>query len=172
MRPRMALALLIAVFMVSCVTTRKLDTSKPVQMVESGLGTDYRQDGQPLSRSDLEDALEAHPAAGPKMSGYQAKKWMGVLFGGVGGGLVGHNVATNLTASGDKDWTLSLVGAGLMAIGLPFGLIAEGQFRSAVEAYNGGFMQAQAPGEVVPFLSILAEPERSMQCLAGMRMSF
>jgi len=165
-------AVLLAAFMVACATTpgKNLDTSRPLQSD----GAIYRQGDQPILMADLEEKLAAHPAAGPEMGGYQAKKWTGLILGSVGGSLVGWNVGNNLTKTGSKDWTLALAGAGAIVLALPFALMADGQMRSAVEAYNGSFSQAQSKvlGGAVPFIAVLPEPEGGKQCLAGVTMSF
>jgi hypothetical protein len=170
MRHTTVTAVLLAAFMMACATGRKLDTSRPLQITD---GT-YRQGDEPLLMSDLEERLAAHPAAGPEMGGYKALKWTGLILGTVGGSLVGWNVGDNLTKTGKKSWTPTLVGAGVIALAIPFGLMADGQMRSAAEAYNGSFTQAQSDvlGGVLPFIAILPEPEGGKQCLAGVTMSF
>jgi hypothetical protein len=170
MRHTSAPAVLLASFMVACATGKNLDTSRPVE-IKDGM---YRQGGQPVLVPDLEDKLAEHPAAGPELSGYKAKKWTAWILASVGGSLVGWNLGDNLTKTGKKNWTPTLVGAGAVVVAMPLALMADGQMRSAVNAYNSSFTQAQSsePGEPVPFIVVLPEPEGGKQCLAGVTMSF
>lgn len=163
-------AVLLAASMVACATGKQLDTSRPIQMDD---GT-YRQGNEPLLMTDLEDKLAAHPAAGPKLDGYQAKKWTGVLLGGVGGGLVGWNVTDNLMKKGEKSWTPTLVGAGAILLSIPFAVMASGQMHSAAEAYNGSFAQSQSSvlSGALPYIAVVPEPSGGRQCRAGFTMSF
>lgn len=174
MRQMTRLAVVLAAFTVGCVTTgRKLDTSKPLQLE----GGTFRQDGQPLLLSDVEDKFAAHPSTRNRMGGYQAKKWTGMLLGYTGGALIGWNVADNLMKGGDlanKDWTLSLVGVGAVALAVPFALMADGQMKSAVESYNGRFSLAGSDvlRSAVPFFAVVPQRQGGNQCLAGVTLSF
>lgn len=171
MRHATVAAILLATFTVGCAATgKKLDTSRPIQLEGGG----YRQSDQPLMLDDMEDKLAAHPAASPHMGGYKAKKYTGSFFAYVGGGLVGWNVADNLTTKGDKNWTMSLVGAGAVVLAIPFAVMASGQLNSAAEAYNGSFTQAnsETPGGAVPYFVVLPRPEGGKQYFGGMAMSF
>lgn len=170
MRHSTVSAVLLATFMVGCATTGKnFDTSRPLQID----GGTYRQGDQAILVPDLEDKLAVHPATAQEMGGYKAKKWTGMILGSVGGGLVGWNVGDNLT-SGRSDWTLALVGAGSIALAIPFALMADGQLRSAAETYNASFTHAQSkvPVDAVPFVAFLPKPNGDKQCLAGVTMSF
>ncbi|AKJ04741.1 hypothetical protein ATI61_101182 [Archangium gephyra] len=172
MRHTTVSAILLATFTVACATApgKNFDTSRPLK-IEGG---SYRQGEQIIQLPELEEKLEAHPAARPQMGGYQAKKWTGMILGSAGGALVGWNLGTNLTTSGTKTWTPALVGAGAIALAIPFALMADGQLRSAAEAYNGSFAQPQSKvlGGAVPFLAIVPESNGRKQCLAGFTMSF
>ena len=170
MRHTNVTAVLLAACMVGCATGKTLDTSRPLQID----GATYSQGGQTLLMSDLEEKLAAHPTAGRELGGYTAKKWTGLILGSVGGSLVGWNVGDNLSKTGKMDWTPALVGAGAIALAIPFALMADGQMRSAAEAYNGSFAQSQSKvlGGAVPFIAVLPEPEGGKQCLAGVTMSF
>lgn len=164
-------AVLLAASMVACATGKNLDTTRPLQL-DNGA---YRQGDQDILVSDLEEKLAAHPAAGSKMGGYQAKKWTGVLLGGVGGGLVGWNVTNNLMKNtGKADWTPTLVGAGAIALSIPFAVMASGQMRSAAEAYNGSFAKTQSEvlGGALPYVAVLPERTGGKQCHAGFTMAF
>jgi hypothetical protein len=169
MRYTTGLAVLLSTSMVACATGKSFDTSRPIQ-VDGGT---YRQGDQPLLMNDLEEKLAAHPAAGKQMGGYQAKKWTGLLLGTAGGALVGWNLSDNLM-KGTSDWTPALIGAGAIALGVPFALLADGQLRSAAETYNGGFAQSQSkvPVSALPFFAIVPKREGGNQCLAGVTMSF
>lgn len=174
MRHMTGLAVLLAVFTVGCATTgRKLDTSKPLQLE----GGTFRQEGQPLLVSDVEEKFAKHPSTRKRMDGYQAKKWTGVILGSIGGALIGWNVTDNLLRPGytaDKDWTPSLVGAGAVALSLPFAVMAKMQMDSAVESYNGRFSMAGSDvlRSAVPFIAVLPQRQGGNQCLAGVTLSF
>jgi hypothetical protein len=75
---------------------------------------------------------------------------------------------------GKKDWTLALVGAGACVLAIPFALMADGQLRSAAEAYNGSFIQTQSNvlGGAVPFVAVVPEKEGGKQWVGGVTMSF
>ncbi len=167
MRHTTGLAVLISTSMVACATGKSFDTSRPLQLD----GGTYRQGDQSLLLTDLEEKLAAHPAAGREMGGYQAKKWTGVLLGSAGGALVGWNLSDNLM-KGTSNWTPALVGAGAIALAVPFALLADGQLRSAAETYNGSFTQSKVLGGAVPFFAVLPKPQGGNQCLAGVTMSF
>ncbi len=172
---QMTVAVLLAAFTVGCATTgSRLDTSKPLWLKE---GT-FRQDGQPLLLSDVEEAFEKHPYTRTRMDGYQAKKWTGMILGYAGGALIGWNVSDNLLfQSGDvttKNWTPSLVGLGAVALAIPFGLMAQSQMDSAVESYNKSLSMTgtRMLDTAVPFIAVLPQRQGGNQCFAGVTMSF
>lgn len=163
-------AVLLAASLVACATGKKFDTSRPIQLDDGN----YRQNNEPLLIPDLEDKLAAHPASGSKMGGYQAKKWTGMLLGSVGGALVGWNVTDNLMKKGEKNWTPSLVGAGAIALSIPFAVLASSQMRSAAEAYNSSLTQKQSSvlDSALPYIAVVPEPSGGKQCHAGFMTSF
>jgi hypothetical protein len=132
MRNTTAPAVLLTAFMISCDNTR-LDTSRPLESDSSGFGTTYHQGIQSVGVPDLEQRLAAHPVAGPKMDGYQPKKLTAFVLASAGGVLIGRDVTRNLLTSGRRDWALSVVGASIVALALPFGFAADRQMRSAAE---------------------------------------
>jgi hypothetical protein len=171
MRHATVAAVLLATFAAGCAATGKhLDTSKPIQ-IEGG---PYRQNDEPLLMDDLEEKLAAHPAASSHLSGYKVNKWTGSILATVGGGLVGWNLGDNLTKKGDKTWTPALVGAGAIVLAIPFALIADGQMRSAAEAYNASFTQAKSETQTrtVPYFVVLPGSEGGTQYVGGMTMFF
>lgn len=172
---QMTVAVLLAAFTVGCATTTgpKFDTTKPLRIEEGA----FRQDGQALQVSDIEEQFEKHPYTRTRLDGYQAKKWTGAILGYVGGALVGWNVSDNLLRSGDgttKSWTPSLVGAGAVALSIPFALLAKTQMDAAVESYNKSLSMTGSVvlESAVPFIAVVPQRQGGNQCLAGVTLSF
>jgi len=148
-----------ALALASCVTaTTRLDSSRPIAVRPGAFADRYEQDGKPIA--DLEDRLQEHPAAGPKLEGIGSKRGAALAFGLAGSFLIGWNAGSNLGRTLDAankpgseaktDYKLSLVGLGLMLVGIPFNVMANRQLSSAVEAYNASVVSGPLPALAVP----------------------
>ncbi|MBK3519459.1 hypothetical protein [Carboxylicivirga marina] len=105
--------------------------------VEKRLGTVFIQNGKVLKPRDLINITQVNPEALKSMQ--QAKKNYdaGAVFGFIGGFMVGWPCGTAI-AGGDPEWALAGIGAGLIAVSIPFSTAYVKHTKKAVSIYNDG----------------------------------
>ncbi|MBS2210241.1 hypothetical protein KEM09_02445 [Carboxylicivirga mesophila] len=104
--------------------------------VEKRWGTVFTQNGKVLKPRQLLEITHKSPEAYQSM--LQAKKNYdaGAVIGFIGGFMVGWPCGTAL-AGGDPEWAMAGIGAGLIAISIPFSTAYVKHTKRAVAIYNG-----------------------------------
>lgn len=75
------------------------------------------------------------------------------IFAGVGGGLIGYDAGTWI-AGGETDWTLAAIGAGCVAVAIPFGIIGARKCKGyAMTGTPGSYYVAKKPVKQLYFAS-------------------
>jgi hypothetical protein len=69
---------------------------------------------------------------------------VGVVFGGIGGGLIGWDLGTRL-GGGEGNGTLIAAGAGVIGIGLSLALIGDSNVKKSVTMYNSRLSSNSVP---------------------------
>ncbi|TLX72638.1 hypothetical protein E9993_17530 [Labilibacter sediminis] len=101
------------------------------------LGTVYTQNGQNLTPRQLLEITQSNPDAYKAMKLAKINYDTGLVFGFLGGGLIGFPIGSSL-GGGDPNWTLAAVGAGLIAISIPLSSAYNMHAKTAVSIYNSG----------------------------------
>ncbi len=127
------LILLCALFLIGA---NALAQSQDSIKVEKRWGTVFTQNGKVLKPRQLLEITHVNPEAYQAMK--QAKKNFdaGVTIGFIGGFMVGYPCGTAI-AGGDPEWALAGIGAGLIALSIPFSTAYVKHTKRAVEIYNG-----------------------------------
>jgi len=128
------LTLLFVGLILSLSINLKAQKQEPIK-VEKRFGTVFTQNGKVLKPRQLLELTEDNPEAFKSM--LQAKKNYdaGMVFGAIGGFMVGWPCGTAI-AGGDPEWALAGIGAGLIAISIPFSTAYVKHTKNAVSYYN------------------------------------
>ncbi len=110
-------------------------TAQQIEMEKVFGGYKYTQNGTLLKMKDLVKTMESNQQAFDLIKKAQLNNTMASIFGGAGGFLVGWPIGTAI-GGGDANWTLAGVGAGLIAIVIPFSSGSNKNAKQAVELYN------------------------------------
>ena len=103
--------------------------------VQQKLGKVYLMDGKPMFAKDLYAVLNTNEAAVVKVKQAKSNLFPLYLFSCAGGFLIGWPLGTAL-AGGDANWTLALIGAGLVGLSIPFQVGYNKNMYDAVKIYN------------------------------------
>lgn len=115
-----------------------MNASAPIEKRPVFLGTEYAQNGEAIDRRDMMDKLEKEPAAADELSGHGALSTTSLLLSVAGGFLVGWPIGQAIGGQDKPLWVLAGVGGGLIALSIPFAVIAENKVANAVDAHNRG----------------------------------
>lgn len=94
-------------------------------------------EGKKLRLSELKNLLKDHPDTYPYYNKYSTNLTLAGVTSFVGGGLVGWPVGASL-AGGEPNWNLAIIGAGLIAVSIPFQIGANKNLRKVATTYNNG----------------------------------
>jgi hypothetical protein len=100
--------------------------------IKKSFGTVFRQQGRNLTPQLLTDIVKNDPEAYKEMQQAKTNHTVATVFNYAGGFLVGYPLGTTL-AGGKANWKLAGIGAGLLAISIPF---TAGYTKHAVKAIN------------------------------------
>lgn len=112
-------------------------TSGSVQIVKEGKKYVY-QGKEIKTPGDLKPIVANHPEAAAEASKSSTYRGVALVFGAVGGGLIGWPIGEALGGSDEPHWALAGVGAGALAVAIWSGVTSDKHFKKAIEVYNGG----------------------------------
>ncbi|AKQ45951.1 hypothetical protein TH63_10330 [Rufibacter radiotolerans] len=118
--------------------------------VRKGFSTVYRQHGQNLTPKQLLAATQSNPEAYKQMKIAKGKADVSSVLGFAGGMLVGWPLGSAI-GGGEPNWTLAGVGAGLIAVGIPFSVSYAKHTNNAISIYNQSAPQALIPSHEIKF---------------------
>ena len=102
-------------------------------------GYKYSQNGTQMKMKDLVKTIESNEQAFEFINKAQSNNTIASIFGSTGGFLVGWPIGTAI-GGGDANWTLAGIGAGLIAISIPFSTGANKNAKQAIELYNSSLV--------------------------------
>lgn len=105
--------------------------------IKKSLGTVFRQNGKNLNTRQLLNITQSNTEAYKEMKIAKSNYDIGTAFGFAGGFLVGWPLGTAI-AGGEPNWTLAGIGAGLIAVSIPFTAAYTKRAKNAVHLYNNG----------------------------------
>ena len=112
--------------------------------VKKRLGPVFQQNGRNLTPRQLLDITQTNQEAYAEMKTANTNYIVSLIFQAPGGFLIGYPLGTAL-AGGDPNWTLAAVGAGLVAVSIPFISAYNKHAKNAVEIYNRGLRYSSLP---------------------------
>jgi hypothetical protein len=132
------------------IGTSVLAQSQDSISVEKRWGTVFTQNGKVLKPRQLLEITHVNPEAYQVMQ--QAKKNYdaGAVIGFIGGFMVGYPCGSAI-AGGDPEWALAGVGAGLIALSIPFSTAYVKHTKRAVAIYNGSLVTEKKEVAMVHF---------------------
>ena len=110
--------------------------------VKQMLGPVFSKNGEVLRPKELLEITKSNPEAYKAMKKAKTNNDVGSVIGGIGGALVGFPLGTAV-AGGKANWTVAAVGAGLIAVSIPFIIGYAKNARKAVNIYNSDLAQSQ-----------------------------
>ena len=127
------------------VTQMKKDSILPKQTSVAEIDTiqisghKYTYNGQILTMNSMEELLQYNPKAMEYFNKAKGTAGFTNILAYAGGFLIGWPIGTAL-GGGQPNWTMALIGCGIVAIALPIASGANTNFKKAVETYNMGLM--------------------------------
>lgn len=112
-----------------------------IEMEEYITGYKFYQNDKYLTTNDLVSIMESNSEAYQLIKSAQSNKIFSQLLGGVGGFLIGWPVGSAI-AGDEPNWTMAIVGAGLVFISFPFSAKSNRKTKNAVDIYNAEFLSS------------------------------
>jgi hypothetical protein len=100
-------------------------------------GYKFSQNNQPLTLKQLGETMKSNPEASKLFQQAKPNATAATLFGIAGGALVGWPLGTAI-GGGKPSWELAGIGAGLIAISIPFSAGFNKNAKAAVAKFNQG----------------------------------
>ncbi len=90
---------------------------------------------QRLNMQQLVKTLKPNEEAYKQIKSARSNQTIGMIFGATGGFMIGYPLGTAL-GGGEPKWIMAGIGAGLVAISIPFSSKANKKAKQAVKTYN------------------------------------
>jgi hypothetical protein len=103
--------------------------------IQQKLGKVYLMDDKPMLARDLYSLLNTNEEAAVKVKQAKSNLFPLYLFSITGGFMIGWPIGTAI-AGGDANWTLALIGVGLVGLSIPFQVGYNKNIYNAVRIYN------------------------------------
>jgi hypothetical protein len=129
---------------VGCAGPPKMNPAAPIALDGGLLFRRYMQNGEAIDREDMKARLAENPASAESLESARTKEVVGIVLGAAGGALIGWPVGSAAVGDPNPPWVLAGVGAGLVAVAIPFGLMAESSLSDAAESHNASLAPAGA----------------------------
>lgn len=141
-------ALPLALLLLSgCAGQQKFDASSAITVRSGGFGNSYEQAGGPLDRGDMLDKLSEREPTKADADSAQTLGTVAAVIGAVGGALVGWPIGGAIAGSREPPWVLAGIGAGVIAVSIPFSIAAGNRVESAVQSHNKSLGAISSSGE-------------------------
>lgn len=126
--------LLFFIFVLGTFVSVAQNQQDPIESYKS-FGTIYAQNDKKLNVRKLLVVTKNNPEAYALMKKAQSNNTIGSIIGGAGGFLLGYQLGAAL-GGGEANWTAFGIGAGLVAVSVPFSIKFGKQTKEAVGLYN------------------------------------
>lgn len=113
--------------------------SDQITVKEKNLTTEYYLEGRLLTAKQLKLELSKVPEADGLFHRSKTHQTVSIIAGGAGGFLLGYELVGVLSGN-DVNWSVIGIGAGLMAVSIPFSIRSKVLLKESIYAYN------QSPG--------------------------
>lgn len=132
MKKLLILSLLIFCLQAVCHSQRNAES---LTVKTSFFGWQFQHNGKKISPAAASELLLANDQSAAYMRSARSNNTMSQIVGSIGGFMVGYPVGTSM-GGGKPNWALAGVGAGLIAVSVPFSIAANKNARNAVAAFN------------------------------------
>lgn len=132
--------ILIAVFLMGISQLYAQSSSAPIE-VKKSLGVVFQQNGRNLTPRQLLSLTGKSDEAYREMKIARSNYSAASVFGFAGGFMVGWPIGAAI-GGGDPSWAMAGIGAGLIAIAIPFNSAYSKHAQKAVVIYNEGLKQS------------------------------
>jgi len=126
-----------ALLALSCLFSFAQTPNASIEMKKTLGGYLFYQSDQRLNMSQLTRAMKANEQAYNEFKIAKSNYVAASIIGGAGGFMIGWPLGAAL-AGGEANWTMAGIGAGLVAISIPFNVKFNKQAKIAVEKFNEG----------------------------------
>jgi len=152
-----AFTYIIAFFTMS--TTLSAQSNETIEMSGGGWsGVKFMQAGVLLDKTQLEEKLSAVPEAMKLYKSGKSSYTAVSVLSGLGGGLIGWNVANALRTDRDNKWWLAGAGATLILLSIPVANGGTNKTRQAIDVYNNSLTQIPSRESVIDHMAIQVQP--------------
>ena len=125
--------LFIIVMMIVCISSNY--GQSPITIQKKFGGYQFYQDNKLLNLPQLVNIMQSNPESSVEIKKAKSSNTWASVFAFAGGFMVGWPIGTAI-GGGDPEWALAGVGAGLIAISIPFSSKAKKHSKTAVDSYN------------------------------------
>jgi len=126
----------IFLFLISISTTGISQSNEEKISIEKAFGGyKYLQNGRQLRMAEMVSIVKVEDLAYTKMQSAKSNTTMASILGAAGGLLIGWPIGSAI-AGGEPNWTLAIVGAGLIVVSIPISIKGNNQATEAVNIYN------------------------------------
>ena len=106
-------------------------------------GYKFTQDGKNLKLSQIVDIVKNNEEAYQLAKSAKSNYTIAQIIGGAGGFMIGWPIGAAV-GGGDPNWTMAGIGAGLVAISIPFNSGANKKMKKAIEHYNSNLQNTSS----------------------------
>ncbi len=117
--------------------------AQQINMEKTFGGYKFTQDGKNLKFTEIVDIVKNNEDAYKLAKSAKSNYTVAQILGGAGGFLIGWPIGAAL-GGGDPDWTIAGIGAGLVAISIPFNSGANKKMKKAIEHYNSSLQNTSS----------------------------
>jgi len=129
------LFLMVALCLMSLSATFAQIQGEPITLKKTFGGDLIYQGERRLTIRQALDAMKPNETAYRQMKKAQSSNAVAAIFGATGGFMVGWQLGA-AAAGDDANWAVAGIGAGLVAISIPFMVATTKHSRAAIETYN------------------------------------
>jgi hypothetical protein len=141
--------IIIAIALFASINIYSQNQTDSIQVIKK-LGTVFQQNGKTLTMAQIESITQLDPQAAKEMKIAKSNYTFSVIFGGIGGGLIGYPIGTAI-GGGEPNWTLAGIGAGIALLSIPFSLGSAKHTTNAARIYNKSLQHSPIPNMDIKF---------------------
>ncbi len=132
------IAFILTLLVVNITLTYAQNVSDSISIKKVFGGYQFYQGDEILNMNQITATLNSNELALKQLKSARVSSIIAYIFTYAGGYLVGWTIGTALRGD-DPEWIMAGMGAGLIAVGIPFNLLYINKVKQAVDTYNGGY---------------------------------
>ncbi len=132
------IAFILTLLVVNITLTYAQNVSDSISVKKVFGGYQFYQGDEILNMNQITATLNSNELALKQLKSARVSSTIAYIFTYAGGYLVGWTIGTALRGD-DPEWIMAGMGAGLIAVGIPFNMLYINKVKQAVDTYNGGY---------------------------------